>query len=99
MNNFIAVAKNYIEYLKKFPNNANYRVAIIVINKAIDFLHNKKITQPTKEEIKITIDVIKDIKKSNARTLLDAEKIEDEARFYKFLIDTFYPKMEDESVI
>lgn len=42
MNDFIAVAKNYIEYLQKFPDNAKYRVAIIVINKAIDFLHNKK---------------------------------------------------------
>lgn len=94
MNDFIAVSKNYIEYLQKFPDNAKYRVAIIVINKAIDFLHNKKIIQPTKEELKITIDVIKDIKKSNARTLFDKNEIEDEAKFYKFLIDTFYPKME-----
>lgn len=94
MNTCIAVAQNYIEYLQNFPDNANYRVAIIVINKAIDFLYNKKITQPTKEELKITIDVIKDIKKSNARTLLDAKGIEDEAKFYKFLIDTFYPNME-----
>lgn len=94
MNTCISVAKNYIEYLQKFPDNVNYRVAIIVINKAIDFLHNKKIMQPTKEELKITIDVIKDIKKSNTRILLDAKEIEDQARFYKFLIDTFYPNME-----
>lgn len=94
MNDCIAVAKNYIEYLQKFPNNANYRVAIVVINKAIDFLHNKKITQPTKEELKITIDVIKDMKKSNARTLLDEKEIEAQARFYKFLVDTFYLNME-----
>lgn len=94
MDNFIVIANNYIEYLQKFPDNINYRVAIMVLNKAIDFLHNKKITQPSKEELKITIDVIKDMKKSNARTLLDAKEIEGEAKFYKFLIDIFYPNKE-----
>lgn len=90
MDNFIIIANNYIEYLQKFPDNINYRVAIMVLNKAIDFLHNKKITQPSKEELKITIDVIKDMKKSNAKILLDAKEIEGEAEFYKFLIDIFY---------
>lgn len=95
MNDCIAVAKNYIEYLQKFPDNINYRVAIMILNKAIKFLHNKKITQPTKKELEITIDVIKDIKKSNARTLIDAKEIENQAKFYKFLIDTFYPNKEE----
>ena len=83
--------KNLNNYSQEYQKAKIYVNNQIRIERIYEYLNKNS----TKEELKITIDVIKDIKKSNARTLIDAKEIENQAKFYKFLIDTFYPNKEE----
>ena len=62
------IANNYILYIQKCQLTPKYSVAIKVLTEFINFLRGLPNKKPSKEEIKTTIDVIKEIEKSFAKT-------------------------------
>lgn len=68
-----------------------YKVAISVLKTMKDIIKfNIQDYKPKKEEIKITIDVIKEIQIYNVPNETQKRDIEDFAKYLKFLIEIYY---------
>lgn len=84
------IANNYILYIQKCQLTPKYNVAIKVLNEFINFLRDLPNKKPSKEEIKITIDVIKEIEKSFAQTEEVKQQIDNSCEFAKAFVDWGY---------
>lgn len=87
MNNFIVIANNYIGYLQKFPLNRQYQIAIKTLYEFVKSLRGLPNQKPAKEELKITIDVIKEITKLSAKTEDQKQFIDISCELVKVFID------------
>lgn len=69
-------------------NYEKYEIAIKVLNAAKNVIQNNiKIPQPTKTEIKVTIDVLKEIRTYNVSNEQERQYIENATEYVKSLID------------
>ena len=67
------------------------KIAIKVLNAAkYEIQNNIKIPKPTKTEIKVTIDVLKEIRISNISDERERQYFENAAEYFKSLIDLYY---------
>lgn len=84
------IANNYILYIQKCQLMPKYSIAIRVLTEFIKFLRGLPNQKPSKEEIKTTIDVIKEIEKSFAQTEEIKQQIDNSCEFIKVIVDWGY---------
>ena len=69
-------------------NYERYKIAIKVLNATMNKIQNNiKIPQPTKTEIKVTIDVLKEIRTYNVSNEQERQYIENVAEYFKSWVD------------
>lgn len=85
--NIIIITQYIISILKQLPIDNRRKIALIVLEKFLKHLMGEQVNSPTKDELKITVDAIKEIKQNNARSIQEYNFIENQAEFIKNLID------------
>lgn len=85
--NILLITQYIISVLKQLPIDNNRKIALIVLEKFLKHLNGEQMYSPTKDELKVTVDVIKEIKQNNARTIQEYNLIENQAEFIKNLIE------------
>lgn len=84
----ILVATQYIiGVLKQLPIDNKRKIALNVLEKFVKHLNGEQTDSPTKDELKVTVDVVKKIKQNNARSIQEYNIIENQAEFLKNLIE------------
>lgn len=85
--NIIIITQYIISILKQLPIDNRRKIALIVLEKFLKHLMGEQVNSPTKDELKITVDAIKEIKQNNARSIQEYNFIENQAEFIKNLIE------------
>lgn len=85
--NILLITQYIISVLKQLPIDNKRKIALIVLEKFLKHLNGEQTDSPTKDELKVTVDAIKEIKQNNARSIQEYNLIENQAEFIKNLID------------
>lgn len=86
----ISLTIQFINILTQLPITPERKIALNLLNLALRYLRGEKISMPTKGELKITVDIIKDLKHQNAYFIEEHREIDAQAEYLKFLIDWEY---------
>ena len=89
--NPLKIAQNIIEILNKMPFDSRKKLTINLLERFIKVLNGEKnVIAPTKEELKTSVDIIKELKEQNALTYEEYNNINMQAEFCKLLIEWGY---------
>ena len=83
----LLITQHIISTLKQLPIDNKRKIALIVLEKFVKYLNGEQTDFPTKDELKVTVDAIKEIKQNNARSIQEYNIIENQAEFIKSLIE------------
>lgn len=85
--NILLFTQYIIDIIKQLPIDNRRKIALIVLEKFLKHLNGKQSNAPTKDELKITVDVVKEIKQNKANSIQEYNLIEEQAEFIKNLIE------------
>lgn len=90
--NLFLMTTNILGILKQLPIDAKRKVVIDLLERYLKHLMGEYVPTPTKDELKIAIDSIKELKQQWAISTQEYNTIEAQAEYYKQLIDWGYKK-------
>ncbi len=85
--NILVVTQYIIGVLKQLPIDNKRKIALNVLEKFVKHLNGEQTDSPTKDELKVTVDVVKEIKQNHARSIQEYNELENNAEFIKNLIE------------
>lgn len=88
--NLFLMTTNILGILKQLPIDAKRKVVIDLLERYQKHLMGENIPAPTRDELKIAIDSIKELKQQWAISTQEYNAIEAQAEYYKQLIDWGY---------
>lgn len=86
----ISITAELLNILKQLPFESKRKVAIDLLEKFLRHLNGENTSAPTKEEFKIAIDSIKELKQQWTLSTQEYNEIEAQAEYIKQLIDWGY---------
>lgn len=87
---YIKLVQQLIIVLKQLPISKNRKITLDILEKFLEYLKGKDVQNPTKDELKILVDTLKELKQNNAQSIQEYNYFENLAEYLKNLIEYGY---------